>query len=168
MAQAFLLILLAPIIEGRLEGSLSKGTRPRARPRAQHVSRTTYVESLRRAPPQKERRLVPTFPISRRTRSLEPLLRCKLVSGRLSVGESIQGVCLQEYLSPFIEKLAAQRLVEFNCRLISTQHFPANPIAAFLPGNTSDLRQKRSSYPSAAKRFPYEEVLQKDTGAFQA
>ena len=36
------------------------------------------------------------------------LLRCKWLSGRLSVGESIQGVCFHENLSPFIEKLATQ------------------------------------------------------------
>jgi hypothetical protein len=29
-------------------------------------------------------------------------------SGQLSIGESIQGVCLQEDLSPFVEELATQ------------------------------------------------------------
>ena len=36
------------------------------------------------------------------------LPRCKWISERLSVGESIQGVCFHENLSPFIEKLATQ------------------------------------------------------------
>jgi hypothetical protein len=36
------------------------------------------------------------------------LLKCKWISGQLSVGESIQGVCFKDNLFPFIEKLATE------------------------------------------------------------
>jgi hypothetical protein len=71
-------------------------------------------------------------------------------------------------LSPFIEELATQRHIESNRRLIPTQHFPTHAVAAFLPRNSRNLGQQRSSYASTAKRFPYEEVLQEDTGTFPA
>jgi hypothetical protein len=40
-------------------------------------------------------------------------------------------------------------------------------MAAFPLGNTSNLTQQRSSYPSSAKRLPHKEISRKIPGPFQ-